>query len=89
MTLNNIELWKLILSAAIFVFTTITGPILWMMRSQSKAVEAELKLLRGEISLLGAELRKEMAELGAALRKEMGEMEKRLNERIDTRLVHR
>jgi hypothetical protein len=75
---NNIELWKLILAAAVFVFTTITGPILWMLRSQSKAFEAELKLLRGEISLLGAELRKEMVE-----------MEARLNERIDTRLVRR
>jgi F0F1-type ATP synthase membrane subunit b/b' len=79
---NNIELWKLILAAAVFVFTTITGPILWMMRAQSKVVEEQIKAL-------GAELRKEMAELGANLRKEMAEMEKRLNERIDTRLVHR
>jgi hypothetical protein len=59
----NID-WKLILSAAVFVFSTVTGPILWMMRAQSKAVEAQLKLVRAEVCLLGMELRKEMAELG-------------------------
>jgi hypothetical protein len=59
----NID-WKLILSAAVFVFSTVTGPILWMLRSEGKAIRAELAL-------------------------KIAEMEKRLNERIDTRLVHR
>jgi hypothetical protein len=75
MTLNNIELWKLLLSAAGLILTTVSGPLLLAMTLQSRALKAEFKLL--------------ITELDKSLRLEMAAMEKRLNERIDTRLVHR
>ena len=73
--MNNIELWKLILSAAGLILTAVTGPLLLAMTLQSRSLKAEIKLL--------------IAELDKNLRLEMAEMERRLNERIDTRLVHR
>ena len=71
----NIELWKLVLSAAGLILTTVTGPLLWALRAESRRI-------RGDIQL-------EMEKMDKNLRLEMKDMEKRLNERIDTRLVHR
>lgn len=78
----NPETWKLIASIGGVLLTVVTGPIIW-------AMKAEAKNIRGEIKQLGTELRAEIKLLGAEVRAEIKETEKRLNERIDTRLVHR
>jgi hypothetical protein len=65
------DAWKLIASIGGVLITVVTGPLIWALRAEAKAIRLEMKLLHAEIS------------------KELTEMEKRLNERIDTRLVHR
>jgi len=63
--------WKLVLAFAGLFLTTVTGPILWALRAESRRIQAEMRTLRAEIKA------------------DMVAMEARLNERIDTRLVHR
>jgi hypothetical protein len=78
----NPDTWKLIASIGGVLITVVTGPIIWAIRAESGRIRAEtnLKLIEME-----GRLKLEMAVIG----KDMLEMEKRLNERIDTRLVHR
>ena len=63
--------WKLVLAFGGLFLTTVTGPILWALRAESRRIQAEMRTLRAEIKA------------------DMVAMEARLNERIDTRLVHR
>ena len=65
------ENWKLVLAFAGLFLMTVTGPILWALRAESRRIQAEMRTLRAEIKA------------------DMVAMEARLNERIDTRLVHR
>jgi hypothetical protein len=67
----NIELWKLFLSGAVLLVTTVTGPIIVAMRAEAKAIRAEMETLRVE------------------LKAELTKTEGRLNDRINTKLVHR
>lgn len=67
----NAELWKLIVSIGGVLITVVTGPIIWAMKAEARAIRKEIELVRAEIKL------------------ELVATEKRLNERIDTRLVHR
>lgn len=69
------ETWKLIASIGGVLITVVTGPMIWAMRAESKAIRMEFKA--------------DLAETEKRLSERMAEMEKRLNERIDTRLVHR
>jgi hypothetical protein len=78
----NIELWKLVISVGVVLVTTVTGPIIWAMRAEAKAIRAEMETLK-------AELKGEIAKTAAELKGEIVRTEARLNERIDTRLVHR
>ena len=63
--------WKLAATIGGTILATVTGPILWAIRAEGKAIRTEMELMKTELRL------------------EMTQMEKRLNERIDTRLVHR
>lgn len=80
------DTWKLIASIGGVLLTVVTGPIIWAIRAESARIRAELK---GEIRDGDASLSKEVAAVEARLKLEMVQTEKRLNERIDTRLVHR
>lgn len=74
--------WKLVLAFGGLFLTTVTGPILWMLRAESKRISAELQSLRSDVKA-------DMTTMESRLEKQMLEMEARLNQRIDTRLVHR
>ena len=78
----NIELWKLILSVGVLLVSAVTGPIIWAISAEAKNIRAENKL---ELERKTGEIKLELA----GLRGEMSAMEVRLNQRIDTRLVHR
>jgi len=78
----NPETWKLIVSIGGVLVTVVTGPMIW-------AIRAEAGKIRTEIALLRTELKADLAASEAHLEKQMTEMEARLNQRIDTRLVHR
>lgn len=67
----NPETWKLIASIGGVLITVVTGPIIWAMKAEARAIRKEMELIRAEIKL------------------ELAATEKRLNDRIDTRLVHR
>ena len=71
----NPETWKLVATLGGLFVTMVTGPIIWAIRAESKLIRKELELA--------------ITKLGGELRTEMKDMEQRLNERIDTRLVHR
>ena len=45
----NIELWKLLLSGAVLLVITVTGPIIVAMRAEAKAIRAEMETLRVEL----------------------------------------
>ena len=78
----NPELWKLIAAIGGLLVSAVTGPIIWAIRAEAGKWRAELKLEHTQIKA-------DIAAAEARLEKQMGEMEKWLNERIDTRLVHR
>jgi hypothetical protein len=69
------ETWKLVASIGGVLITVVTGPIIWAIRAESGKIRAETNL--------------KLTEVEGRLSLKMVEMEKRLNERIDTRLVHR
>jgi len=71
----NPDTWKLVASIGGVLITTVTGPIIWAIRAESGKIRAETKL--------------DIVNLKADLEKKMVEMEARLNQRIDTRLVHK
>lgn len=72
------ETWKLIASIGGVLITVVTGPMIWAIRAEAAKIRTEMQLLRAEMKL-------ELAQIKA----EMAAMEARLNQRIDTRLVHR
>jgi hypothetical protein len=74
--------WKLVLAFGGLFLTTVTGPIMW-------ALIAESRRVRTEIKLSSAELKTELSSVKSDLEKQMIAMEARLDQRIDTRLVHR
>lgn len=78
----NPEMWKLVVSIGTLLLTVVTAPFLWAIRAESKAIRTEIKLAAAELK---AEANQKFGELS----KDMVEMEGRLNQRIDTRLVHR
>ena len=89
----NIELWKLLLSGGVLLVSAVTGPIIFAMRAEAKAIRAEMGTLRvelkGDIETLRVELKGDMETLKVELKGEIAQTETRLNDRISTRLVHR
>lgn len=67
----NPETWKLVASIGGVLITVVTGPLIWAMRAEAKAIRKDIELA------------------AAAMKLELAATEKRLNERIDTRLIHR
>ena len=76
------DTWKLIASIGGVLITVVTGPIIWAMRAEAGKLRTEMKLLQVQLTL---ELAKQIGEV----KTELKETESRLNQRIDTRLVHR
>jgi hypothetical protein len=89
----NPDTWKLIASIGGVLLTVVTGPIIWAMRAEAGKIRTEMALLRtelkAEIQASQTALEKQMTLVDWRLGKEMTDMETRLNQRIDTRLVHR
>ena len=85
--------WKLVLAFGGLFLTTVTGPILWALRAESRRIQAELKTLRAEIKTdmveMESGLKAQITAVEHRLITDMTAMETRLNQRIDTRLVHR
>lgn len=69
------DTWKIIASLGTLLVSAVTVPIMWAIRAESKAIRMEFKA--------------ELAEFRLEFKTTLADTEKRLNERIDTRLVHR
>lgn len=100
----NLETWKLLASVAGVLLTVVTGPLLWAFRAEAGKIRAEIKnevgglrlemvkefaAVRSEFQSGLAEVRTELRTGFAEVRSELKDAEHRLNERIDTRLIHR
>jgi len=85
----NPDTWKLVLAFGGLFLTTVTGPIMWALVAESRRIRAEMAAsesrLKSEITGVETRLDKQITHL----EKQMTEMERRLNQRIDTRLVHK
>jgi len=64
------------------IYAVVTRPIMALLK-------AEMETLRAEIKAESAILRTEIKTESASVRGELAHVEMRLNERIDTRLIHR
>jgi hypothetical protein len=83
------DTWKLIASIGGLVLTFVTAPFLWAIRAESGRIRAEMTLLAKEAELKRAEMEGRLNVKMADMQKDLLAAETRLNERIDTRLVHR
>ena len=85
----NPETWKLVASIGGLLLTIVTGPFLCAIRAESKAIRTEIKLastqLRAEIDASESRMKEKIGVVST----DMVGMESRLNQRIDTRLVHK
>jgi len=82
----TLELWKLVAAIGGVLVTVVTGPIIWAVKAELGKLRAEI---RAEISASESRLKVEIVGLQGKIEKQMVEMEARLNQRIDTHLVHR
>ena len=64
------DTWKLIASIGGLLITAVTGPLIWALRAEGRAVRKEIDLARTEIDLVHTEIKLDLAE-----------MEKRISER--------
>lgn len=81
----NPQFWQAIgafVAACAALYGVVTVPLMRVIKAEVGLSEARMKLLLAEMEL---RLKTDMTELKA----DMAAMEARLNERIDTRLVHR
>lgn len=78
----NPDAWKLVAALGALFLAVVTGPLLWAIRAESKAIRMEFK---ADLTEFKSELKTQLGEI----KTDMAQMEARLNQRIDTRLVHR
>ena len=86
------ELWKIagLVIAALASVTGILGALYGIVTvPMLRTVKAELSSSESRLEIRLMELEKNLKLEMAGIKLEMAAMEKRLNERIDTRLVHR
>lgn len=69
------DIWKIIASIGTLLIGAVTAPIMWAIRAESKAIRMEFRAVLAEFKL--------------GIKTDITEMEKRLNDRIDTRLIHK